>query len=73
MKKGYPVCMCDKAGEACDTCAQNKRLKPDRIFENPKWTWEGKEFKIIATIAQQVEHSPCKGDVAGSIPVRGSK
>lgn len=47
MKKATVICMCDKAGEACKTCEQGNRIKPDHIFHNPKWTWKDKEFKTV--------------------------
>ena len=47
--------------EPCKSCRDFKVLNPEAIFAPPN-----------ASLAQLVEHLPCKQRVAGSIPVGGS-
>lgn len=41
-KRAVIYCLCNEAGEACKTCPQGLRIKPDHIFQLDKWTWKGK-------------------------------
>lgn len=50
MKRATIICMCDKAGDECKTCAQYATILPDKIFHNPKWTWKNKEFKKVMKV-----------------------